>query len=91
MKFNDATEVFFSLKALVVVLKLSLWRKLHEVLKRVREQGLSPVWWLSDKLVCLWVGPKILQLRLETSLKAQASDWLKWRPVAISANQLLEI
>jgi hypothetical protein len=24
-------------------------------------------------------GPKIIKLRLETRLKSQASDWLKWR------------
>jgi hypothetical protein len=48
-------------------------------------------------------GPKVIKLRLETSLKSQASDWLKRRPlrylrfetgnwlVAISANQMLEI
>jgi hypothetical protein len=24
-------------------------------------------------------GPKLIKLRLETSLKSQASDWLKWR------------
>jgi hypothetical protein len=27
---------------------------------------------------------------METSLKSQASDWLKWQPVNISANQMLE-
>jgi hypothetical protein len=32
-------------------------------------------------------GPKIIK----TSLKSQASDWLKWRPVTISANRMLEI
>jgi hypothetical protein len=32
-------------------------------------------------------GPKIIKLRMETSLKAQGSDWL----VAISSNQMLEI
>jgi hypothetical protein len=32
-------------------------------------------------------GPKIINMTLETSLKSQASDWLKWRP----ANQMLEI
>jgi hypothetical protein len=35
-------------------------------------------------------GSKITKLRLETSLKSQASDWLEW-PVAISASQILEI
>ena len=25
-------------------------------------------------------GHKIIKLRLETRLKSQASDWLKWRP-----------
>jgi hypothetical protein len=34
--------------------------------------------------------PKIIKLKLETS-QLQASDWLKWRLVAISANQMLEI
>jgi hypothetical protein len=34
--------------------------------------------------------PKIIQRNLKTSLKSQASDWLKWRLVAISANQMLE-
>jgi hypothetical protein len=28
---------------------------------------------------------------MDTSLKSQASDWLNWRLVAISANQMLEI
>jgi hypothetical protein len=28
---------------------------------------------------------------METSLKSKGSDWLKWQPVAISANQMLEI
>jgi hypothetical protein len=28
---------------------------------------------------------------MKTSLKSQGSDWLKWRLVAISANQMLEI
>jgi hypothetical protein len=28
---------------------------------------------------------------MKTSFKSQASDWLKWQPVAISANQMLEI
>jgi hypothetical protein len=32
-------------------------------------------------------GPKIIKLRLETSLKSQAIAWLKWRP----ANLMLEI
>jgi hypothetical protein len=36
-------------------------------------------------------GPKIIKLKLETSLKYQAFDWLKWRLVAISVNQMLEI
>jgi hypothetical protein len=27
---------------------------------------------------------------METSLKSQASDWLKWQSVNISANQMLE-
>jgi hypothetical protein len=36
-------------------------------------------------------GLKVIKLRLQTSLKSQASDWLKWRLVAISANQMLEI
>jgi hypothetical protein len=35
--------------------------------------------------------PKVIKLSMETSLKSQPSDWLKWRPVAISANQMLEI
>jgi hypothetical protein len=35
-------------------------------------------------------GPKIIKLKLETNLKSQALDWLKWWPVAISANQMLE-
>jgi hypothetical protein len=33
----------------------------------------------------------IIKLDQETSLKTQASDWLKWQLVAISANQMLEI
>jgi hypothetical protein len=32
-------------------------------------------------------GPKIIKLKLETRLKSQTSNWLKWRPVAISAAQ----
>jgi hypothetical protein len=36
-------------------------------------------------------GPKIIKLKLETNLKSQTSDWLKWRLVAILANQMLEI
>jgi hypothetical protein len=36
-------------------------------------------------------GPKIIKLNQETSLKSEASDWLKWGLVAISANQMLEI
>jgi hypothetical protein len=35
--------------------------------------------------------PEVIKLNMETSLKSQASDWLKWQPVAISANQMLEI
>jgi hypothetical protein len=35
--------------------------------------------------------PKIIKLRMETSLKSHGSDWLKWRLVSISANQMLEI
>jgi hypothetical protein len=35
--------------------------------------------------------PKIINLDQDTSLKSQASDWLKWRLIAISANQTLEI
>jgi hypothetical protein len=31
------------------------------------------------------------KLKLEARIKSQASDWLKWRLVAISANQMLEI
>jgi hypothetical protein len=27
-------------------------------------------------------GPKIIKLKLETRLKSQASDWLKWRLVS---------
>jgi hypothetical protein len=27
-------------------------------------------------------GPKVIELRMETSLKSQASDWLKWRLVS---------
>jgi hypothetical protein len=34
---------------------------------------------------------KVIKLRIETSLKSQASDWLKCQPIAISANQMLEI
>jgi hypothetical protein len=40
--------------------------------------------------VCMWhynskgkitkSGPNIIKLKLETRLKSQASDWLKWRP-----------
>jgi hypothetical protein len=33
----------------------------------------------------------VIKLSLETSLKSQASDWLKWRLGVISANQMLEI
>jgi hypothetical protein len=33
----------------------------------------------------VWSGPKIIKLKLETRLKSQASDWLKWQPVANSA------
>jgi hypothetical protein len=33
-------------------------------------------------------GLKMIKLRLETSLKSNASDWLKWRR---SANQMREI
>jgi hypothetical protein len=40
---------------------------------------------------CLSTGLEVIKLRLETSLKPQASDWLKWLPVAISASQMLEI
>jgi hypothetical protein len=29
-------------------------------------------------------GPKITKLKLETRLKSQASDWLKWRPGLVS-------
>jgi hypothetical protein len=36
-------------------------------------------------------GPKIIKLKLETRLKSQASDCLKWRLVAISAKQMLYI
>lgn len=36
-------------------------------------------------------GLKIIKLGLDTSLKAQASDWLKCKQVSISANQVLEI
>jgi hypothetical protein len=36
-------------------------------------------------------GSKIIKLRMETSLKSQTFNWLKWQPVAISANQMLEI
>jgi hypothetical protein len=35
--------------------------------------------------------PKIIMLNLETSLKSQVSDWLKWQLVTISANQMLDI
>jgi hypothetical protein len=31
------------------------------------------------------------KMSLETSLKSQASDWLKWLLVTISTNQMLEI
>jgi hypothetical protein len=31
------------------------------------------------------------KLNLETSLESQESDWLKWRPIAILANEMLEI
>jgi hypothetical protein len=43
--------------------------------------------------ICFWLqaGLKVIKLSLETSLKSQAFDWLKWRLVAISANQMLEI
>jgi hypothetical protein len=34
---------------------------------------------------------KIIKLNLETSLKSQALDWLKWRLVTISAYQMLKI
>jgi hypothetical protein len=37
------------------------------------------------------LGLKVIKLRLETSLKSQASDLLKWRTVAILTNQMLEI
>jgi hypothetical protein len=33
--------------------------------------------------------PKIIKLKLETSLKSQALDWLKWRLLAILVNQML--
>jgi hypothetical protein len=26
-------------------------------------------------------GPKVIKLKIETSLKSQASDWLKWQQV----------
>jgi hypothetical protein len=36
-------------------------------------------------------GLKVIKVSLESSLKSQASDWLKWRLVTISANQMREI
>jgi hypothetical protein len=36
-------------------------------------------------------APQVINLSMETSLKCQVSDWLKWQLVAISANQMLEI
>jgi hypothetical protein len=36
-------------------------------------------------------APKMIKLRMVTSLKSQGSDWLKWRLVSISDNQMLEI
>jgi hypothetical protein len=48
---------------------------------------------LSDQNILYFIktGPKIIKLKMETSLKSQESDWLKWQLVAISANQMLEI
>jgi hypothetical protein len=43
------------------------------------------------KLSSINPGPKIIKLRLETSLKFQASHLLKWRTVAISANKVIKI
>jgi hypothetical protein len=34
---------------------------------------------------------KMIKLRLETGLKSQASNWLKWRLISIPAKQILEI
>jgi hypothetical protein len=34
---------------------------------------------------------KIIKLRLETSLKSQASDWLKWRLVIMGTNKMLNL
>jgi hypothetical protein len=42
----------------------------------------------SFSFMILSPGLKIIKLRFETSLKFQASDWLKWRPVAIAANHI---
>jgi hypothetical protein len=36
-------------------------------------------------------GSKVIKLKMDTSLKSQASDWMKWQPVTIKANQMLEI
>jgi hypothetical protein len=46
---------------------------------------------LSSKRTLPGAGPMVRKLRMETSLKSQASDWLKWRLFTISANQMLEI
>jgi hypothetical protein len=44
-----------------------------------------------DRLPTLGPEPKAIKLNQETSLLSQASDWLKWRLVALSANQMFEI
>jgi hypothetical protein len=33
----------------------------------------------------------LIHIEILDNLKSQASDWLKWRPVTISANEMLEI
>ena len=50
------------------------------------------IWHKTSDIWPMWnPGLKVIKLSLETSLKSQASNWLKWRLVAISANQMFEI
>jgi hypothetical protein len=55
------------------------------------EESIRVVCTFMNKLFLITSVPKVIKLSMATSLKSQASDWLKWGPVAISANQMLEI
>jgi hypothetical protein len=51
--------------------------------KTIYYDGTYPIYFIVSDIQLS--GLKVIKLRLETSLKSQTSDWLKWRLVAILA------